>query len=504
MSERPSLPPQDDEIDLRALLGTLLDHKWLIGIVTGACFVLGVCYAVLATPIYEADALVQVEQKVPDLPGLSAISQTLGASSSEATTEIALLTSRAVIGTAVADLNLQVDVQPYRLPLFGGWLVSHFVPATEGEVAAPRFGLSRYDWGGSVLDVFQLKVPASLEEEEMTLLADGGGRYRLLYRGDVMLQGQVGSVASGHGIAMQVRELRANAGARFAVTHHAALAVKGLGVDAGNGPWFGAIVSAALTILPLLRGCRIPMRLFLVACAWGVIRASFLSVLSKDLLAAYLILPLTLFAGHRAFGKAWTVAGLLYGWVIRKYWVLATLTWLGLQCVRKWLTPFRVLLGVFLLYLTFAIMFQSLLGQSLDFARSSMNENRVLGSQGSQTVIVPIFSSANVVMQAINAMLVLFRLVFPVELLRFLSPDKIAFVILTPVTIWWALKIVWASVRADHPVVIRAGKAALVPLAFLVVEGIFEPDCLLAVICSHGVYVFVERPLTNQLRRLVS
>lgn len=255
-----------------------------------------------------------------------------------------------------------------------------------------------------------------------------------------------------------------------------AMVLKSIGVDAASGPWFGAFISAALTIVPFLRGRRIPMRLFLVACAWGVVRATFLAVLSKDLIAAFLVLFLTLFAGRRAFGTAWFIGGMVYGWVIRKYWMLATLTWLGLRYVRKWLTPWRVFIGVVVLYFLFALAFQVVLGKSLDFARSSMNENRVVGAQGSQTIIEPIFTSPNVALQAINSMLVLLRLVFPIELLRFLSPEKIAFVALTPITVWWSMKVVWASIRTETPQLIEAGKVALVPLAFLVVEGIFEPD----------------------------
>ncbi|PXV59668.1 Uncharacterized protein involved in exopolysaccharide biosynthesis [Dyella jiangningensis] len=225
MSSIPTYTPQDDEIDLRELLGTLIDNKWLLGIVTAIFLALGVGYAILGTPIYEADALIQVEQKVPDLPGLSAISQTLGASSSEATTEIALITSRSVIGKAVDELHLQIEVAPYRLPIFGGWIARNFVPETEGALASPLLGLSRYDWGGSKLDIFQMSVPFALEEQKMVLVAGSGGSYTLLYSGDVMLHGRVGEVASGRGITMQVRELRANPGARFAVKHHSALAV---------------------------------------------------------------------------------------------------------------------------------------------------------------------------------------------------------------------------------------------------------------------------------------
>lgn len=225
MAASQTTAPQDDEIDLRELLGTLLDYKWLIAIVTGAFLVLSVGYAVLGTPIYEADALVQVEQKVPDLPGLSAISQTLGASSSEATTEIALITSRSVIGNAVDELNLQIEVAPYRFPLFGGWIARHFVPDQSTDVAAPRLGLSRYDWGNARLDIFQMKVPASLEEEKLTLIAGEQGAYTLYYGGDVLLTSKVGDVANGHGVTMQVRELRANPGTHFQVIHHTALAV---------------------------------------------------------------------------------------------------------------------------------------------------------------------------------------------------------------------------------------------------------------------------------------
>ena len=69
----------DDEIDLLGLFGTLLDHKWLIGSVTAAFCAAGIGYATLATPIYRADALVQVEQKAAGIPGLSDIGEMFGA-----------------------------------------------------------------------------------------------------------------------------------------------------------------------------------------------------------------------------------------------------------------------------------------------------------------------------------------------------------------------------------------------------------------------------------------
>src|SRR5690554_7865286 len=59
----PSSAPADDEIDLGRLFGLLLDHKWLILPVTFVFALVGAVYALLATPIYRGDALVQVERR---------------------------------------------------------------------------------------------------------------------------------------------------------------------------------------------------------------------------------------------------------------------------------------------------------------------------------------------------------------------------------------------------------------------------------------------------------
>jgi tyrosine-protein kinase Etk/Wzc len=44
----------EDEIDPRALLGTLLDNKWLIIKATLAALAIGLDYLLVATPQYEA------------------------------------------------------------------------------------------------------------------------------------------------------------------------------------------------------------------------------------------------------------------------------------------------------------------------------------------------------------------------------------------------------------------------------------------------------------------
>lgn len=214
----------DEELDLGAILGTLVDNKWLIFAITGLFLACSLAYALLATPIYQADAMVQVEQKVPELPGISALSQTLGASNSQANTEIALITSRAVIGKAVDDLKLDINVSARHFPLIGTGMARRFASANPGELASPLLGFNRYDWGGSKLELQRIEVPDDLLGKTMTLIAGENGAYTLFSPdGDELLQGAPGQIATGHGVTFQVGVLKANPGTRFDVRRERAL-----------------------------------------------------------------------------------------------------------------------------------------------------------------------------------------------------------------------------------------------------------------------------------------
>lgn len=227
MTATQNTPPLEDEVDFKALIGIVIDNKWLILMVTAAFFAFSAAYVLLATPIYQATALVQVEQKVPDLPGLSALSQTLGASNSQATTEIAIITSRSVIGQAVDSLNLNVTVEPHRFPLIGDFMARRYLRAAQDNpkfVAAARFGISSDDWGGSTLDISQFDVPRSLLGQHLTLIAEEHHAFSLLDpESNVLLQGLVGETAKGHGVTLQVKTLTANRGMRFDVTRNSDL-----------------------------------------------------------------------------------------------------------------------------------------------------------------------------------------------------------------------------------------------------------------------------------------
>ncbi|ROU06513.1 polysaccharide biosynthesis tyrosine autokinase [Lysobacter enzymogenes] len=222
-------PRQDagnDEIDLAALLGTLLDHKWLIGAATALGFALSVAYALLAAPVYQANAMVQVESKTPTLPGLTAVSQALTDSAPQAMTEVSLLTSRTTLGKAVDDLKLDLQVEPARFPLIGAAIARRFQPSTGNEVAAPWFGLNRYGWGGETLDIAELEVPLDLVGKPLTLIAGANGSYELFDDQDQrLLGGDAGQLAVGGGAKLKVERLLAHPGMRFEVTQLARLGI---------------------------------------------------------------------------------------------------------------------------------------------------------------------------------------------------------------------------------------------------------------------------------------
>ncbi len=207
----------NDEIDLMGLLGTLLDHKWLIAGVTGAFMVAGVAYALLATPVYQANALIQVEAKKNDPLGFSDISSMLGKESPSAT-EIELIKSRKNIGAAVDNLKLDIEVEPNHFPLLGEFMARRFKPDSQTPVATPLLGMNSYAWGGEELKISELVLPAELLGKQLTLVSGEPGTFTLLDDDDnLLVKGQVGKAIDENGIKLLVEKLQANPGTTFSV-----------------------------------------------------------------------------------------------------------------------------------------------------------------------------------------------------------------------------------------------------------------------------------------------
>lgn len=208
---------QDSRIDLATILRTLFDHKGMIASIIGVCVLIGVTYAILATPIYQANAMIQIEPKKIGIEGRTEISAK-PLSVSQATTEIELIKSRAVLGKVVEDLKLNIIQKPKYVPGIGDYMARHFKPDHDGELAAPLFGLDSYAWGGEKIDIFQLEVPDALLGEKLTMVVDKPGSFSL-YDEDhnKLLSGPVGQTVEGSGVKIQVATLNGRPGTEFRV-----------------------------------------------------------------------------------------------------------------------------------------------------------------------------------------------------------------------------------------------------------------------------------------------
>ncbi|HCD1254787.1 TPA: tyrosine-protein kinase Wzc [Citrobacter amalonaticus] len=194
----------NDEIDIGRLVGTVIEARWWVLGITAVFALCAVIYTLFATPIYSADALVQIEQNtgnslVQDIG--SALSNKPPASEAE----IQLIQSRLVLGKTVDDLDLDISVSKNTFPLFGaGW--ERLMGRQNESVKVTTFTLPK----GMNEQTFTLKV---LSDKDYELNSDGGFSAR----------GQVGQALSKDGVTIVVSAIHARPDTEFTVTKFSTL-----------------------------------------------------------------------------------------------------------------------------------------------------------------------------------------------------------------------------------------------------------------------------------------
>lgn len=190
-----------DEIDLGRLLGELVDHRKLIIAVTSLFTLCALIYALFATPIYQADALIQVEQKQANAI-LSNLSQMLPDSQPQSEPEIALLKSRMILGKTVDDLNLQAVIKPKYFPIFGrGW--QRLSGKKDGELVVSRLYLPTSE------DIDVPKVELTVKDNEHFVVKGD----------DFTFNGKVGELLDDKGISIKVDKIDAEPGSKFTISY---------------------------------------------------------------------------------------------------------------------------------------------------------------------------------------------------------------------------------------------------------------------------------------------
>ncbi|MDH5914533.1 polysaccharide biosynthesis tyrosine autokinase [Vibrio splendidus] len=170
-----------DEIDLGKLLGILLDAKWLIILTTFVFAVLGIAFALLSTPIYKADALIQIEEKSSG--GISSMVGDMGdmfSQESSATTEVEIIKSRMILGETVDKFNLTTVTAPSYAPIVGKGFAR--LTGDINHIVVSRFSLPSY---------------ASSYAHTIQILDAEKGTYQLVRDDErVILKGKVGELAT--------------------------------------------------------------------------------------------------------------------------------------------------------------------------------------------------------------------------------------------------------------------------------------------------------------------
>ncbi|HCI6018389.1 polysaccharide biosynthesis tyrosine autokinase [Klebsiella quasipneumoniae] len=197
-SVKNNVTKESDELDLGRLLGELIDHRKLIISITTLFTVISLVYAIFATPIYQADALIQVEQKQANAI-LSNLSQILPDSQPQSAPEIALLRSRMIIGKTVDDLNLQTTVEQKYFPIFGkGW--NRLIGNEPGKLYISRLYVS-----GNNNDKVEL---------ELEVVDD---KHYLITKDEQQIKGMVGELVDAGNFSIKVDSIDSQPGTKFRI-----------------------------------------------------------------------------------------------------------------------------------------------------------------------------------------------------------------------------------------------------------------------------------------------
>ncbi|MCA7977734.1 polysaccharide biosynthesis tyrosine autokinase [Burkholderia cepacia] len=219
----PRFASDSDEIDVRGIADALTRNTRLIVAIAAAGTLLGATYAFVATPIYRADATIQIESAGADMMGHAALGLvgglgTLFDANSTADGEMEILRTRLVTAPVVDDQRLYIDAQPRRIPLVGHALARF----ADGLSTPGLFGIGGFVRGNEHIDVATFDVPQASFGKRFIVTALEGGRYRLTGDGiDRDAIGRIGAelrVATDAGpVTLLVTAIDGRPGAQFTV-----------------------------------------------------------------------------------------------------------------------------------------------------------------------------------------------------------------------------------------------------------------------------------------------
>lgn len=168
-----------DVISLARLVEVLLRRRWHVATVTLAFSLLGLGYALVARPVYQADLMIQLDDGAAASSAWSLLGDaaSLFDVKSSPGAETQIIGSRLVVQRAVEALHLDIEAAPSRLPVIGDLLARW--RTTPGDTA-------------EAIDVVRFDVPHALEGEVFVLTMQSATAWQLEGPGlAVPLRGEV-------------------------------------------------------------------------------------------------------------------------------------------------------------------------------------------------------------------------------------------------------------------------------------------------------------------------
>jgi tyrosine-protein kinase Etk/Wzc len=213
---RHSIDQEQEGTEILSYFETLIEYRWHITAVTIIVSLLGIFYAVVATPIFRADALVQVEDGGRGSGMLMGELASAFEMKSASSAEVEILRSRYVLTRAVSEAKLNISAAPKRFPIIGNWIAREKTSTYE----AGLFGLGGYAWGAETAVISFFRVPTALQGEQFLLTATGANTFTLHFGGsEIVGNGRVGEslhLKTQFGtVDLRVEKLNASMGVQF-------------------------------------------------------------------------------------------------------------------------------------------------------------------------------------------------------------------------------------------------------------------------------------------------
>jgi tyrosine-protein kinase Etk/Wzc len=202
----------DDEIDLGQLVVTLWKGKVLIALTTALGIAVGAFVIANTNPTFQADALLQLEERTGSLALPSSLSEMVD-NDPRSVTEIEILRSRMVLGQAVADQNLDWRVTPELAPAIGTMLSRYRFAFLDGLIP------DRFIRPGESIALEHLVVPPNWLNRDIELVVLNGQDFRLGLPDGRQVAGAVGErvTIEDAGFSITIQALAAPTGRHFTI-----------------------------------------------------------------------------------------------------------------------------------------------------------------------------------------------------------------------------------------------------------------------------------------------